>query len=128
MPLTELNHHFVPARSLASGHRTRPGCRSRGGYHAANLWPAPHPVRANAVWLFYTPNAHLGIALSLLLVPRIGYYAAQLYVAETLQEPATALVRSPLTLLIFGSLAGYCVAYAVGSIRWQRRTRLADRS
>ena len=79
--------------------------------------------------MFHRPNAHLGIALSLLLVARVGYCAAQLYVAAgMLQEPATAFVRSPLTLLIFGTLAGYCVAYAVGSIRWQRRTRLADRS
>jgi hypothetical protein len=79
--------------------------------------------------LFYTPNAHLGIALSLLLVARIGYRVAQLYfVSGALQEPATAFVRSPLTLLIFGTLAGYYVSYAVGLIRWQRRTRLAGLS
>jgi hypothetical protein len=72
--------------------------------------------------LFYTPNAPLGIALSLLLVARIGYRAAQLYfVAGAISEVSTTFVRSPLTLFIFGTLAGYYVAYAVGLIRWRRR-------
>ena len=76
--------------------------------------------------LFYTPNAHLGIALSALLIARIGYRAAQLYfVPGSLQEGSAAFARSPLTLLIFGTLAGYYVAYAVGLLRWRYRTRLA---
>jgi hypothetical protein len=75
--------------------------------------------------LFYTPNAYLGIALSLLFVARIGYRAAQLYfVAGAAQESSAAFVRSPLTLLIFGTLAGYYVAYAVGLLRWRRRATL----
>jgi hypothetical protein len=74
--------------------------------------------------LFYTPSAHLGIALSLLLIARIGYRAAQLYFAAgAIREPSAAFVRSPLTLLVFGTLAGYYVAYAVGLLRWQRRAR-----
>ena len=72
--------------------------------------------------LFYTPNAHLGIALSLLLIARIGYRAAQLYFAAgATQMASNTFVRSPLTLLIFGTLAGYYVAYAVGLLRWRRR-------
>ncbi len=76
--------------------------------------------------LFYTPNAHLGLALSLLLIARIGYRAAQLYFASgATQEVSTTFVRSPLTLLIFGTLAGYYVAYAVGLLRWRRVASLA---
>jgi hypothetical protein len=30
--------------------------------------------------------------------------------------------RSPLTLLIFGVLAGYYMTYAVGLLRWRKRT------
>jgi len=79
--------------------------------------------------LFYTPNAHLGIALSLLLIARIGYRAAQLYWAPAaIQEGSASFARSPLTLLIFGTLAGYYVAYAVGLLRWRRRARLANPS
>jgi hypothetical protein len=78
--------------------------------------------------LFYTPNAHLGIALSLLLIARIGYRAAQLYFAAgAIQEASAAtFVRSPLTLLIFGTLAGYYVTYAVGLLRWRRRASLGS--
>ncbi len=72
--------------------------------------------------LFYTPNAHLGIALSLLLIVRLAYRAVQLYsVSGSPQVDPDAFVRSPLTLVIFGTLAGYYVAYAVGLLRWKRR-------
>jgi hypothetical protein len=79
--------------------------------------------------LFYTPNAHLGIALSLLLIGRIAYRLVQLYIAsEPIRESSAAFGRSPLTLLIFGTLAGYYVAYAVGLLRWRRRVGLDDPS
>ena len=79
--------------------------------------------------LFYTPNAHLGIALSLLLVARIGYRAAQTYFATgAVADASTTFMRSPLTLLIFGTLAGYYVAYAVGLLRWRRRASLGSPS
>lgn len=76
------------------------------------------------IGLFYTPNAHLGIALSLLLVLRLGYRGATLYFAAGTADPATmATLGSPLTLLIFGTLAGYYVTYAAGLLRWQARGR-----
>ena len=72
--------------------------------------------------LFYTPNAHLGIVLSLLLIGRIGYRAVQLYLLPGAMRDGTAdFARSPLTLLIFGMLAGYYISYAVGLIRWRRK-------
>ncbi len=73
--------------------------------------------------LFYTPNTHLGIALSLLFIGRIVYRVAQLYVlgsASAGPDPAM-FAGSPLTLAIFGTLAGYYVAYAAGLLRWQYR-------
>lgn len=76
--------------------------------------------------LFYTPNVHLGVALSLLFIARIGYRAVQLYfVPGSFQEGSAAFGRSPLTLLIFGTLAGYYMAYAAGLLRWRRRANLA---
>jgi hypothetical protein len=72
--------------------------------------------------LFYTPSAPLGIALSCLLVARIGYRALQLWMAPGgAPGTSTAFVGSPLTLLIFGTLAGYTIAYALGLLRWRRR-------
>lgn len=68
--------------------------------------------------LYYTPNAHIGIALSLLLAGRIAYRFYQLYgPAAASAQPAQDFTRSPLTLLIFGTLAGYYAWYALGLIR-----------
>jgi len=72
--------------------------------------------------LFYTPNVHLGIALSLLFVARIVYRLIEVYALE----PAIAhgmddFARSPLTLVVFGLLAGYYIAYAIGLVRWRGR-------
>jgi len=75
--------------------------------------------------LFYTPNAHLGIALSLLLAGRIVWRYLQVsWVIDTSSTvPGSGFVSSPLTLLIFGTLAGYYVTYAVGLLTWRRQVR-----
>jgi membrane protein CcdC involved in cytochrome C biogenesis len=79
--------------------------------------------------LFYTPNAHLGIALSLLLLGRIIYRLIQVYsVSESAGPPQINSATTPLTLLIFGTLAGYYVTYAVGLLRWQRGSSKSDGS
>lgn len=72
--------------------------------------------------LFYTPNAHLGIALSLLLLARIAYRVIQVYASDPpVSVPPADFVRSPVTLAIFGTLAGYYVTYAVDLLRWRGR-------
>lgn len=78
---------------------------------------------STAQGLFYTPSAHLGIALSTLLVCRIAYR----YVFNGLPgangpvPPTQAL--TPLTLLLIGTLAGYYCTYAIGLLRWGARAR-----
>ena len=70
--------------------------------------------------LFYTPSAHLGIALSLLLVARILYRLVEIFPIDTTASPAaTSLALSPLTLVVVGLLAGYYMAYAIGLLRWR---------
>jgi hypothetical protein len=69
--------------------------------------------------LFYTPSAHLGIALSLLLVGRMLYRLVEIYRSDPM---ATNLALSPLTLLVVGLLAGYYMAYAIGLVRWRDPT------
>jgi hypothetical protein len=73
-----------------------------------------------AAGLFYTPNAHLGIALSLLFAGRIVYRMAELYLSGGAAFVDRSFVGSALTLVIFGLLAGYYIAYAVGLVRWRR--------
>jgi hypothetical protein len=71
--------------------------------------------------LYYTPNAHIGIALSILLAGRVAYRFFQMYVSTAaFAQPPQDFARSPLTLLIFGTTAGYYAWYALGLIRWHR--------
>jgi len=78
--------------------------------------------------LFYTPNAPLGIALSLLMIGRIGYRMYEVWsMGPMIARNNTEFLRSPLTLGLFGILAGYYIAYAVGLIRWRSRVIRAKR-
>jgi hypothetical protein len=77
--------------------------------------------------LFYTPNAHLGVALSLVLVARIVYRLVEIYSSGPLMPHAmNDFARSPLTLGVFGLLAGYYICYAVGLVRWRQRVLRGD--
>ena len=68
----------------------------------------------------YTPSAHIGIGLSLLLVCRILYRLVGVYDGTLAHaDAARDFGRSPLTLLVFGLLAGYYAAYATGLLRWR---------
>lgn len=78
--------------------------------------------------LYYTPNAHLGIVLSVLLIVRIGYRLLHGMVLTAQDSPLPPdFARSPLTLAIFGTLAAYYVCYAAGLLRWHRSVE-RDRS
>ena len=71
--------------------------------------------------LFYTPKAWLGILLSVLFVGRILYRIAQVLLIDphTLAQ-GNDFMASPLTLTLFGLLAGYNSAYAIGIQRWRQ--------
>jgi hypothetical protein len=78
--------------------------------------------------LFYTPSAHLGIALSVLFVLRIVYRFIEIYALRSSVDPSlTGFARSSLTLAVFGLLAGYYISYAVGLARWRQRVLQAKR-
>jgi cytochrome b561 len=85
---------------------------------------------ATPAGLFYTPNAHLGIGLSLLLLLRLGYRFVMLQMdGGSLDPQSMQLGSSPLTMAIFGTLAGYYVTYAIGLLRWRAKVggQAADR-
>ena len=70
--------------------------------------------------LFYTPNAHLGIALSILFFCRIVYRMLEVYVLNPVDNQDTlSFAASPLTLVVFGLLASYYIGYAIGLLRWR---------
>jgi hypothetical protein len=71
--------------------------------------------------MFYTPSAHIGIGLSLLFVGRVLYRFFQVFEGALAQHEAVRdFGASPLTRLVFGMLAGYYAAYAVGLLRSRR--------
>jgi hypothetical protein len=70
--------------------------------------------------LFYTPNAHLGIALSTLFLARIVYRFVELYaLGPAAGKGADDFASSWLTLAVFGLLSGYYMSYALGLVRWR---------
>jgi hypothetical protein len=71
---------------------------------------------------FFTPNMYVGITISLLLVGRLGYQMIRYkHMAEQHRSESYSLVQSPLTLLLFGLLAGYYIAYYIGVFFYSHR-------
>ena len=62
---------------------------------------------------FYTPNTHIGVALSVLFVGRIAYKFIAADNAATAQNPAMPF-QSPLTLFILALTVGYYLVYQAG--------------
>ena len=60
----------------------------------------------------------------MLLLARIAYrfYEISVMTAAQTQSQMQDFGRSPLTLAVFGTLAGYYTAYAVGILRWRAST------
>jgi uncharacterized membrane protein YidH (DUF202 family) len=64
---------------------------------------------------FYTPNTHIGIALSVLFAGRIAYKLIAAGNAAAAPNPAMPF-QSPLTLFIFGLTVGYYIVYQTGML------------
>jgi len=62
---------------------------------------------------FYTPNAHIGVALSMLLIGRMAYRFWVLRDISTAPAHPPPM-QSPLTFFIIGLTVGYYLVYQVG--------------
>jgi hypothetical protein len=69
---------------------------------------------------YFTPHARIGMVVALLFICRMGWRAWEMY--STHGVPTHDFVKSPLTLAVFGILAGYYMTYAVGLLRWRQVT------
>lgn len=79
--------------------------------------------------LFYTPNARIGIVLSVLFIGRLAWRLTDVMGAGGAFPLRDAdFARSPLTLAVFGVLAGYYIRYAIGLVRWRARATAAERA
>jgi hypothetical protein len=78
---------------------------------------------------FFTPNPYLGSAIIALFTARVIYRFYEMYTMGAMAggaagapppgDPMAGLGHSPLTLVIFGLLAGYYTSYAIGLLRWR---------
>ncbi len=69
---------------------------------------------------FFTPHAPIGLAVALLFMARMAWRGYEFFVLGSLAHHE--FVSSPLTLVIFGVLAGYYMSYAFGLLSWRKRT------
>ncbi len=74
---------------------------------------------------FYTPNAHIGVVLSMLFIGRLAYrfWAVHDAVAATNGPPP---FQSPLTFFIFGLTAGYYAVYQAGLFKHSHDRKVAS--
>jgi hypothetical protein len=72
---------------------------------------------------YFTPHAPVGMLVALLFIGRMGYRAYEYYALGSLAHHE--FVTSPLTLFIFGILAGYYMTFAAGLLAWRKRTAAA---
>jgi hypothetical protein len=72
---------------------------------------------------FYTPNAYIGVGITLLLIGRVLYRFTQIYGADAqaLAASNAEFGRSPLTLALVGLLVGYYTVFAGGLLRWRKK-------
>lgn len=107
--LVWLSHDRIDALAWLAGALIVGAVLARYGYSRTVF-------EATSQGFFYTPHAPLGIALSVLFAGRILY---RLYEVISAGPAAADFTRSPLTLAVFGLLAGYYMAYAIGLVRWR---------
>lgn len=72
---------------------------------------------------YFTPNAPIGMLVALLFLGRMAYRAYEYYALGSFAHHE--FVTSPLTLFIFGILAGYYMTFAAGLLAWRKRTAAA---
>ena len=68
---------------------------------------------------YFTPHAPIGMAVAALFLGRMAWRGYQIFTRDP--EASQGFVSSPLTLLSFGILAGYYIAFAVGLLAWRKR-------
>lgn len=110
------HRHPLPAGSLAGG--------TALGIALGVIGLRLTRFEVTAEGLYYTPSAHIGIALSVLLVARILWrFLSVGFPGPAAGPPPPGSTLTPLTLALLGTLAGYYFTYAVGLLRWSVKSR-----
>lgn len=72
---------------------------------------------------YFTPHARIGALVAVLFIGRMAWRAWEWYSTDGAIAHQD-FARSPLTLAVFGVLAGYYMTYAIGLLRWRKRSEL----
>jgi hypothetical protein len=67
---------------------------------------------------YFTPFAPIGMVVAALFLVRLAWRAVQLYHSAGAPDN---FASSPLTLLVFGILAGYYMTNSYGLLRWRKQ-------
>lgn len=78
--------------------------------------------------MFYTPDARLGIALSVLFVLRLAYRMGELALTGPRASEGLDFALSPYTLAPVGLFSGYYMAFAVGLLVWRWKVNRSGRA
>jgi len=69
---------------------------------------------------YFKPFGPIGLVMAALVIGRMGWRGYELYVLGA--QDHQQFIASPLTLAIFGVLAGYYISFALGLLAWRKRT------
>jgi len=69
---------------------------------------------------YFTPHGPTGLVIAALFLGRMAWRGYVLATKTAQAQPD--FVSSPLTLLIFGILAGYYIMFALGLLAWRKRS------
>lgn len=69
----------------------------------------------------FVPNTTIGVAVSVLFIGRLVYRVGVIYFSTGRLDPAAQVGSSALTIAIFGVVAAYYTAFAIGVLLWYRR-------
>jgi hypothetical protein len=70
---------------------------------------------------YFTPHARIGMMVASLFLARMAWRAWEFYSTGSMANNHD-FAKSPLTLAVFGILAGYYMTYALGLLRWRKNT------
>ena len=86
-------------------------------------------LEPTAQGLFYTPHTWLGLALMGLFLARIAYRVVELMWLHPEATPGLhGFVASPLTMGVFGLMAGHTMGYSLALFNWRQRVLAAKKT
>lgn len=110
--------HWPALGTLAAG-MVAGGFLSRWAWQKTQLEPTPEG-------LYYTPHTYLRIALFVLFLGRIVYRVVEVvWLLPPAETGLNHFVASPLTMSIFGLMAGHTIGYSLALFAWRQRVLAA---